>query len=354
MTYNQIMTNGTIAPGTDPAGPRPNIIRNIIFSALNSNGFTFNWTNAQSQPYSGVLDTGVGSTIDLYIYAWRISNGGRPNLVSEKRIQIRKGVNDIGFIRPTTTSQKTLLLGIYDSPHGTPIFAAWDATSPYNIGHSQKSCQVQVQDLQAAIPNIINQCTDTRGNIIYTFLPDSLGDYIDLVQTGNILTLPSSTTGSLTARVKKATLPHRKTRVIKSTADIMAQVSKLSDTEKEAVYKQRIGQGLFKDLLKNKYGCKCALCSITTENMLVASHIKEWSASTDTEKLDENNGILLCAHHDALFDKHLISFDNYGALLKASTLTPADETSLDLASIPMLSVSPQMIPYLTYHRGKLK
>jgi len=41
---------------------------------------------------------------------------------------------------------------------------------------------------------------------------------------------------------------------------------------------------------------------------LKASHIKAWKDCTSTqERLDSNNGLLLCANHDALFDQYLIS-----------------------------------------------
>lgn len=40
-----------------------------------------------------------------------------------------------------------------------------------------------------------------------------------------------------------------------------------------------------------------------------ASHIVSYAEANDSEKFDINNGILLCANADALFDKHLISVD---------------------------------------------
>jgi predicted restriction endonuclease len=40
-----------------------------------------------------------------------------------------------------------------------------------------------------------------------------------------------------------------------------------------------------------------------------------WAQSNDTERLDVNNGILLSPTYDALFDKHLITFDNKGKII---------------------------------------
>lgn len=351
MPYNQIDATGRIVPGTDPAGPNRKEIRDIIEQALNTNDYSFSWSARNKQPYEGTLDTG-SNAVNLLIYAWRISNGGRTNLPSEKRIQIPQTVDNIGFLRSITSTQKTLLLGIYDCSTGTPIFAAWDATA--NASHTQKSCQIQVEDLQAAISEKIHQCTDSRGNNIFTFLPDYLGDYIDLVSAGNALAIPTTITGSLQNKVQKATMPNRKKLVIKSTDNILQQINKLPSTERPALTKQRIGQGLFKRLLLYKYHCQCALYGITTEEMLIGSHIKAWSDYTDAEKLDENNGLLLCAHHDALFDKHLISFEYTGDLLVSSTLSLSERTALQISSIPTIVVDSAMRPYLPDHRSKLK
>jgi predicted restriction endonuclease len=88
--------------------------------------------------------------------------------------------------------------------------------------------------------------------------------------------------------------------------------------------------------------------------MLIGSHIKRWKDSSDAEKLDENNGLLLCAHHDALFDKHLISFEDNGDLIVSTTLTASEQKELQIAAIPPILVSPGMKPYLAEHRSKLK
>ena len=146
MPYNQIDATGRIVPGTDPAGPNRKEIRDIIEQALNTNDYSFSWSARNKQPYEGTLDTG-SNAVNLLIYAWRISNGGRANLPSEKRIQIPQTVDNIGFLRSITSTQKTLLLGIYDCPTGTPIFAAWDATA--NASHTQKSC-LQIFNLNLA------------------------------------------------------------------------------------------------------------------------------------------------------------------------------------------------------------
>lgn len=70
-----------------------------------------------------------------------------------------------------------------------------------------------------------------------------------------------------------------------------------------------------------EYGCKCAICNKKINALMVASHIVPASESNVYEKADYENGLLLCALHDKLFDRYLISFRfDDGKLLYASVL----------------------------------
>lgn len=359
MAYNQITALGGIAPGPDPKGPDRKEIRQLIFEVLNSDGFEFSW-NCASQPYHGTLYVGGEGTLDLFIYAWRITNAGRVKRVSEKRIQVNKDVNRVGFIREITPTEKTLLLGVYNSPHGEPIFAAWAADDPQLLNPRQRSMYVDIEDLQQAIMERIHQCTNSNGDKIFTFLPKYLGDYIDLVSAGNRFSgishnaAGAGATPTLVQEVDRTITAHKKARTIRSVEKLLSSIAQIEDTERNAITTQRIGQGYFKDLLLNRYTGKCALCDITTRSMLVGSHIKEWSASSNDEKLDAANGLLLCAHHDALFDKHLISFDQDGRLIVSPTLSEEEKKALNIDQIPDITVTEEMKPFLSYHLGKLK
>ena len=78
---------------------------------------------------------------------------------------------------------------------------------------------------------------------------------------------------------------------------------------REVVIRNSALQKLFRNNLLAKYGCRCAICNKEIETVLIASHIVPASESNVEEKADCENGLLLCALHDKLFDKYLISFD---------------------------------------------
>ncbi|QDZ30382.1 HNH endonuclease [Noviherbaspirillum sp. UKPF54] len=81
-------------------------------------------------------------------------------------------------------------------------------------------------------------------------------------------------------------------------------------TERDVLAKARIGQGRFRaDLVAYwRKGETCALTGLGVPEMLIASHIKPWRESSNAERLDPMNGLLLVAHADRLFDRYLMSF----------------------------------------------
>lgn len=95
----------------------------------------------------------------------------------------------------------------------------------------------------------------------------------------------------------------------------------VAETEKSQLRRARVGQGIFRSrvLLREP---ECRVTGITVESLLRASHIKPWRHSTNSERLNGANGLMLAPHVDLLFDKHLISFSDEGALLVSGALDP--------------------------------
>ena len=82
--------------------------------------------------------------------------------------------------------------------------------------------------------------------------------------------------------------------------------------------------------------------------MLVASHIKPWRSSTNMERLDPNNGLLLLANLDKAFDRGFISFEDNGQIIISTQLERPQV--LGISQHMRLSVREQNIKYLQYHR----
>src|SRR5690606_6882382 len=76
---------------------------------------------------------------------------------------------------------------------------------------------------------------------------------------------------------------------------------------------QRIGQNIFRDSLMDYWQGRCPLTEISDPELLRASHIIPWSECTsDAQRLDVHNGLLLSALWDAAFDRALVTFDDSG------------------------------------------
>lgn len=100
--------------------------------------------------------------------------------------------------------------------------------------------------------------------------------------------------------------------------------SGISKTEKETLIQARLGQGTFRDRVIETWsiGECCALTGVRVPQLLTASHIKPWREANDRERLDGANGVLLCAHVDRLFDRHMLSFRRAGSDYKCVIALP--------------------------------
>ena len=87
-----------------------------------------------------------------------------------------------------------------------------------------------------------------------------------------------------------------------------------SNTERDALTKARLGQGLFRHRVAELEPA-CRVTGLERQEFLVASHIKPWRSCDNSERLNGFNGLLLSPHVDKLFDRHWISFDTGGALI---------------------------------------
>jgi predicted restriction endonuclease len=104
----------------------------------------------------------------------------------------------------------------------------------------------------------------------------------------------------------------------------------LNKTERHELVKARIGQSAFKNKLLRRSSCKCELCGISDPRFLNASHIKPWCEFNSMERLDADNGFLLCPNHDVVFDTGYISFDHDGEILISSSLGETSWSDLNL------------------------
>jgi len=126
----------------------------------------------------------------------------------------------------------------------------------------------------------------------------------------------------------------------------------ITGTEVERLIRQRIGQDIYRESLKDYWEGACAVTGIAVPGLLRASHAKGWAeCTTDAERLNVFNGFLLAAHLDALFDRHLMTFNDNGEAVFAPAIDDALRSKLGLAGLLKLRwISPEHLPFLNWHR----
>lgn len=125
-------------------------------------------------------------------------------------------------------------------------------------------------------------------------------------------------------------------------------------TERKGLIVSRVGQGAYRKSLLFRWDFKCAVTSYSKKEILIASHIVPWKNSSDEERLDVDNGILLSPTYDALFDQHLISFENNGGIILSESLLKSDYSLIGVTGTERIKrLSAGNINYLDKHRTSL-
>jgi hypothetical protein len=137
-------------------------------------------------------------------------------------------------------------------------------------------------------------------------------------------------------------------------AEITAD-SRLAQTDKDQLIIARRGQGKFRECVQ-QIEMRCRVTHVDRPEHLRASHCKPWRDSSNEERLDGENGLLLTPSVDHLFDRGFISFEDGGRLLVSPV---AHEISLRRMGIPTKecfnagSFTEGQRKYLDFHRNSV-
>jgi HNH endonuclease len=131
---------------------------------------------------------------------------------------------------------------------------------------------------------------------------------------------------------------------------VLSERTNIGPVEKHQLVKARRGQGQFRHnvMLYEKF---CRITGISDPEHLRASHIKPWSKSSDMEKLDGQNGLMLAPHVDHLFDRGWISFSDDGSVLCSPQIEAAVLHAFHIDTTRNVGpFSKRQAEYLAYHR----
>jgi putative restriction endonuclease len=109
------------------------------------------------------------------------------------------------------------------------------------------------------------------------------------------------------------------------------QDATVTKTERESLILARRGQGLFRRRVAANES-RCRVTGVDRPEHLRASHCKPWRDSSNPERLDGDNGLMLTPSIDHLFDRGFISFAGDGRLLISPV---AHRPSLQKMGVPV-------------------
>lgn len=138
---------------------------------------------------------------------------------------------------------------------------------------------------------------------------------------------------------------HHLEQTIESTADI-------PETERESLIVARRGQGLFKERVM-RIERFCRITKVDRLEHLRASHCKPWRDSSNEERLNGENGLLLTPSIDHLFDRGFISFEDTGRLIVSPVAHPESLRRMGIETERPVNVgtfSEGQRSFLRYHR----
>lgn len=95
----------------------------------------------------------------------------------------------------------------------------------------------------------------------------------------------------------------------------LRDIQHIKGEDKIREVKTRVNQCVFREVVMAVYSFRCAITGIDIPDLLVASHIRPWSQSSE-ERLNPENGICLSSLYDKAFDRGLIGIDqDYSVVL---------------------------------------
>lgn len=127
-----------------------------------------------------------------------------------------------------------------------------------------------------------------------------------------------------------------------------------NETERKGLVTSRVGQGAYRKSILFRWNFRCAVTNYSKKEILIASHIVAWKDATNEERLDVDNGILFSPTYDALFDQHLISFENNGKIILSDSLQKSNYDLIGVTGKEKIQhLANGNVPYLEKHRENL-
>lgn len=246
-----------------------------------------------------------------YLWSPITNNQGQRNAAYDFMTEIRAGDVVFSFAGTEIRAVGIALASAYESPKPTVFGAAGDTWSTIGwkvpVEFTRMEAPIKpANHMETLAPLLPPKYSPIRengaGNQQYLFpIPDDMAFALLSLMGNPSLPTPSDLVPQIDSIALTA-----------SDQEILSE-PEVSETEKQSLVLARRGQGLFRNRVR-VFEPRCRVTGVSSDKLLIASHIKPWSAASNEERLDGNNGLFLSPHIDKLFDAGFITFSAKGAI----------------------------------------
>lgn len=228
--------------------------------------------------------------VNLLIYIWNITHGGKTRSTKEYRIQITPSMNI-----EIRERYRTLLLGLYGEDE-REVFVGFDPFKHQKPG-SSASIQIDIETIEKAIgEGVAIQEKAREGDkiteVAVAFRPEHFMDYATEIHPSYHMTdITIGEMDAIAVHPEVLRTPQREEIIPKERRKAVGQ------------YVRILRDSTFSLRVLSAYGWKCAICGVQLR-LVDASHIIPvgMPGSTDETK----NGVALCPNHHRAYDCGLI------------------------------------------------
>ncbi|SRR6266851_6210 len=125
-------------------------------------------------------------------------------------------------------------------------------------------------------------------------------------------------------------LAEREGKSIEEIAEIETDDLPPSGKERDAIVRVRVNQSFFRRRVLSAYGFRCCVTGLSTQRLLVASHIVPWAVDPNN-RLNPRNGLCLNALHDRAFDSGLMWIEKGFTIRMSAKLREVTKRSSEVA-----------------------
>lgn len=265
--------------------PKPELLDRVL-SAIETSGWQALLVGRSHPFLLRVFKREEQGFLNIRIYVWNCTHGGKNRAVDEYRVQLT------GVVPEAQAGETTLLLGWHE---GYGVFVGFDIRKHKGQASASPSIQVKEGSLLNAHNHAFSAYDRANGEIAVCFRPEFVVDYA--MNLGKL--------HGFTAKNKE------EVKILNAVDEVPEEEieAKITNNERREVItnlKRKYREHDFRLRVLTAYSSICTCCGVQLK-LVEAAHIIPVASDKSTD--ETINGVALCSLHHRAYDQNLLSFD---------------------------------------------